>query len=1240
MNTRKPAPRRRPVLVLFALAALGVPVALLGVCLIVAALVHVTLLPLQMEGIVLIYEVLLLFVGFAVGLGRHIESSRVIQPLLDWADRRLPGVLPDFEQSYRQDIIHRDRMFSVAGLPTRSSSALNLEEIFVEPDVVPSLDQLPAPDGALLASSVPSPAKSIWDYFASHQLLIVLGPPGSGKTTLLRDIALTLATREKWSGLSNLSSRLPVFLSLRQCADVLKTIPPLSLVEVIELALERQGGLLVPKAWVEHRLTHGRCLLLLDGLDELVPADLRRQMANWIQQQVVAYPKNRFIVTSRLAGYASHPLSQATVLQLQPFTVKHIEQFVRRWYLANVTALRPRGDARGKEHAEASASEFLDIVHHSPHLLSLAANPLLLTMMVTIHSSKASLPSKRVDLYDAICEVLLGRWQRAKSLSLEMNPQQTQSVLQAVAYQMMCEGQREISLSDALFAIAEPLQRVKPELSGESFLRIIEERSGLLLERAPGIYSFALLGLQEYLAALYVREHQLEHELAAHMGESWWHETIYQYADLSEGKLTVPVLSRAIECLQTVKQHPEQAFVRLDRLLRERAETALVWLSMVERPAELALLARGFAQLVGLEKKTSSLIQEIGEVLRLISPLQTRDESGREVVLHLELVLSCLTCQSLQKFASKITLRFLKPRKASDFMPEMAMFRQRLAALWEHAVKYHGRTDRREQDVLLLEMLRLLDRADQYAHQSLYPPYQYLAKQVCMHVREMIHTVQENQRGRVVLRAKLLAETYPSRAVVDVGLEISNEGDETAEQVTVSLGSSDDYQVVQVDPPVDHLLPGKRATWCCTLRLPQVRATRLVITLSYRQRDGDGVETTEFADVLTFFHHEDRFPFVAVEKNPYVTGNPLTTDDVFFGREQVIADLAGSLQGKYQDNPLVVYGQRRTGKTSLLYALKRRLSKAKYIPVFYNAEGVDSPLSLFWGLANQIYDACTEAGITLFQPTREQYAHYASTHFEHDFLRQVNRALGERRLLLMIDEFESLEEAVKDNLLPKTVFSLLRKTMQDQRQLSFIFCGTHQLQELTRQYWQIFFNAALPLRVTFLDDRATRALIQEPVRGHFTYDELALMRMWKLTGGHPYFTQLLCHSVVSLVNTQRRGYVTRNEIDEVMRRLIQGGNDHLDYIWNESGAVERAFLLALAEEITQQRRNEILWDQVEARLMERTPVEHALVDEARLALEKRELLVTEGFKVSFSMGLIPEWLTAHHTWSDIQRGKR
>ena len=55
--------------------------------------------------------------------------------------------------------------------------------------------------------------------------------------------------------------------------------------------------------------------------------------------------------------------------------------------------------------------------------------------------------------------------------------------------------------------------------------------------------------------------------------------------------------------------------------------------------------------------------------------------------------------------------------------------------------------------------------------------------------------------------------------------------------------------------------------------------------------------------------------------NPYIAGNaiarnPVTSAEMFFGREDVFAFVRQALIGKHRDNVIILYGQRRTGKTS------------------------------------------------------------------------------------------------------------------------------------------------------------------------------------------------------------------------------------------------------------------------------------------------------------------------------------
>ena len=74
------------------------------------------------------------------------------------------------------------------------------------------------------------------------------------------------------------------------------------------------------------------------------------------------------------------------------------------------------------------------------------------------------------------------------------------------------------------------------------------------------------------------------------------------------------------------------------------------------------------------------------------------------------------------------------------------------------------------------------------------------------------------------------------------------------------------------------------------------------------------------------------------QTNPYVAGAPVTDQRMFFGREDVFRWIEENISGRFSDNMLVVHGQRRVGKTSVLKQLKNRLPE-KYIPVFFDFQG-------------------------------------------------------------------------------------------------------------------------------------------------------------------------------------------------------------------------------------------------------------------------------------------------------------
>ena len=76
---------------------------------------------------------------------------------------------------------------------------------------------------------------------------------------------------------------------------------------------------------------------------------------------------------------------------------------------------------------------------------------------------------------------------------------------------------------------------------------------------------------------------------------------------------------------------------------------------------------------------------------------------------------------------------------------------------------------------------------------------------------------------------------------------------------------------------------------------------------------------------------------------------------MFFGREDVFSFVQRNLIGRHRDTPIVLYGQRRTGKTSVLYHLHRHLDP-RYRCIFIDLHGLnlDGVGNLMWGTANSI----------------------------------------------------------------------------------------------------------------------------------------------------------------------------------------------------------------------------------------------------------------------------------------------
>lgn len=545
--------------------------------------------------------------------------------------------------------------------------------------------------------------------------------------------------------------------------------------------------------------------------------------------------------------------------------------------------------------------------------------------------------------------------------------------------------------------------------------------------------------------------------------------------------------------------------------------------------------------------------------------------------------------------------------------------------------------------------------------EHLYP----LVESVRMKVNAYLSRLYESSVPQLTLRLPVESYVPDGNQQIEVQLAISNRiGCSPAEALELIVQEYDG--AFTLGTPLIKLEGSLRGGDQRILRVPlrlgaETLASQtfsLPVYAQYRTRAGEVTQTPVNIFSIRLYSEED---FEEIE-NPYAAyaeGGIVGDPQMFYGREEMIHSVAKAIQeSRTQSKCVVIFGQKRAGKSSILHHLKAQLqTDASLLVLDIGNIGaiLDEHSSypflyqLLWSILKRLEFAIEDKvsgglePLALSIPTDKEFYEHPSPlalfgNVLERFRRAANRSTDWRgvRLVLLIDEFSYIYGCICAQRIPETFMKNWKALLQENH-FSAVLVGQDVMPKFKQQFPNEF-GTTQDERVTYLRLEDAIRLVDEPIRihgrqGESRYREKAIDRILDLTADSPFYIQIFCARLVEYMNRKRARLVTEADVEQVKEELISGANalglDKFDNLLNSGDTSEHdaisdedALKVLTAIAVNSQTgpcgRHAIVCET-------HVPIDRILDDLVRRDVIERE----RSQYYSIRVGLFKEWLLAH-----------
>ena len=326
--------------------------------------------------------------------------------------------------------------------------------------------------------------------------------------------------------------------------------------------------------------------------------------------------------------------------------------------------------------------------------------------------------------------------------------------------------------------------------------------------------------------------------------------------------------------------------------------------------------------------------------------------------------------------------------------------------------------------------------------------------------------------------------------------------------------------------------------------------------------------------------------------SPYIVGSPIDQKEMFFGRQDIIDTIRRQLSTSHRANVILLEGNRRTGKTSILKRLEAPGVLPGWVTVncsFQGGEGHECRAGLptnevFRLMARDVFMAAHNAGLRVWFPNTEppdpekrfrvalvralSKAFSVRRPFEvfELFLQDVLEAASPKRVLLMLDEFDKLQEGIDTGITSPQVPENIRYLLHTYPGMSAVLSGTRRLKRLREEYWSALFGFGHRIPVSELPEKDARLLVTRPIEGRLSYVPEARDRVVELCSRQPFLIQSLCNRIFERAARLEKRSVTVGDVGTAAEVMVED-NEHFRTLWGYAASERKRFILALCQHL-------------------------------------------------------------------------